>query len=107
MDNVIEGSPVATSREAYTSLVILRVWDHFTRREGFMETGWGNSKTYLCLQVKCLIFSSRKFWAFSTIFLKVYDIKFHGNPSSGSRADTDGQTDNEVNKRLLPLGEGY
>ena len=39
--------------------------------------------------------------------LKVCDIKFQGNPSSGSRADTDGQTDNEANKRLLPLGEGY
>ena len=27
--------------------------------------------------------------------------------SSGSRADTERQTDNEVDKRLLPLGKGH
>jgi hypothetical protein len=51
----------------------------------------GNNKTYLGLQVKCQILT--KFVASGQIFMDVPYIKFRGNPSSGTRADTCGQTD--------------
>ena len=41
------------------------------------------------------------------IFIKVPNIKFHGNPSSGSHADICGQTDghDEANRRFSRLWE--
>ena len=36
-------------------------------------------------------------YIFSTIFVEVPSIKFHGNPSHGGRADTCGQTDRNMN----------
>jgi hypothetical protein len=49
-----------------------------------------NNKTFLGLNAKCLDIFVR-FRVYRQIFIKVPNIKFHGNPSSGSRADTRGQ----------------
>jgi hypothetical protein len=64
------------------------------------------NKTYFVLHVKFPTFLSdyNKFGAFLRIFIKAPSIKFHGNPSNGSRADTFGQTDgHEANRRFSRL----
>ena len=50
----------------------------------------GNSEIYLGLHEKCPIFLSNfnHIWSSSTDNYKASKIKFHGNPSSGSCADT-------------------
>jgi hypothetical protein len=50
----------------------------------------GNSETYLGLLEKCPIFlpNFNQIWSSSTDIYKASKIKFHGNPSNGSRADT-------------------
>jgi hypothetical protein len=50
-------------------------------------------KFILGLHVKCPTFLSdlNQIWIFSTDFIKVPNIKFHGNPSSGSRGDICGR----------------
>jgi hypothetical protein len=59
-----------------------------------------NNKMYSGLQVKCPIFlrDFNKICIFSTYFLEVSNIKFHGNPSSASRADISGQTDRRTER---------
>ena len=54
-----------------------------------------NSKPYLGLQVKSLIFFLilMKFWFFQQIFINVPNIKFHRNASSGSCTHTHRQMD--------------
>jgi len=47
-------------------------------------------------------------WTFLQIFIEVPNIKFHGNPSGGSRADKCGQTDRKKdgwtdNTRLITV----
>ena len=41
----------------------------------------------------CKVPDFNQIWIWSTDFMKVPDIKFHGNPSSGRRADAHGQMD--------------
>jgi hypothetical protein len=56
----------------------------------------GNNKTYLGLYVKCPVFLFHiltKFGFSQKISIRVLNIKFHVNPSSGSRADMCGQRD--------------
>ena len=66
-----------------------------------------NNKTYSALRVKGHIFLSNlnQIWILSTDFHNVPNIKFHVNPSSGSRADRrGGQTDRrEHDKTTMPL----
>ena len=65
----------------------------------------------VCLQVKWPIVLSdfNLFWNFVTDFVKVSNIKFHENPSSGSRVDTRRQADRrtdryeEGNRRFLQV----
>jgi hypothetical protein len=54
-----------------------------------------NSKTYFGLHVKCpkILLDFNQIWNLSAYFESA--IKFHGNPSSGDRADTSGQTDEQ------------
>jgi hypothetical protein len=54
-----------------------------------------NNKTYLGFRVRYPIFlpDFNQIWIFSTDLHKVLSIRFHGNTSSGSRADTCGQAD--------------
>ena len=55
-----------------------------------------DNRTELILRVKCPVFFlsySNQIWSLPHIFIEVYNAKFHGNPSSGSRADTCGRTD--------------
>ena len=40
-------------------------------------------------------------WNFSIDFLNIFNIKFHGNPSSDSRADTCGETDGRTDVMWL------
>jgi len=49
-------------------------------------------------QVKCPIFlpSFNQIWIFSNYFIEVPNIKFHGNPSSGSGANIRGQKDRQT-----------
>ena len=53
------------------------------------------NRTYLGLYVKCPIFWSdiTTFGMYRQVFIKVPNIKFHEYPSSGTKADTCGQTD--------------
>lgn len=55
----------------------------------------GNNQTYLVVHVMCPIFLSdfNQIWTFLIVFIKVLNIKFHGNSSNGSQADTWGQMD--------------
>jgi hypothetical protein len=46
----------------------------------------GNNETYLDHHTKCQILT--KFGFYQQIFVKLSNMKFHGNPSSGRRADT-------------------
>jgi len=51
----------------------------------------GNNKIYLGARIKCPIFFFpilNKFGVHWQSFIRVSNIKFYGNPSSGSRADT-------------------
>ena len=60
--------------------------------------------TYLRLHVKCPTFLSNfnKIWSYRQIFHKSPNIKFDGNRSSGSHADTGGETDgHDEGNRLL------
>jgi hypothetical protein len=55
-----------------------------------------DNRTYFSPHVKCPVFFlsySNQIWSLPQIFIKVYSAKFHGNPSSGSCADTRGRTD--------------
>ena len=56
-----------------------------------------NNETYYDLYVECPTFvpDFNQIW----IFMKVPNIKFHGNPFSESRADTFGRTDIYINRR--------
>lgn len=69
----------------------------------------GNNKTYLSLQAKCptFLFDFNRSWNYSAEFHKAPDIKVHGNPPNGSRADnmrtTDGQTDGHADMKKLSL----
>ena len=52
-------------------------------------------KLYLGVRVKCLVFCPivSKSGVSGQLFIEVPSIKFHGNPSSGSSANTCGQMD--------------
>jgi len=52
------------------------------------------NKKYLGIHVKCLIFlpDFKQIWIIWTDSHEVPNTKFNGNPSSGRRTDTDGQT---------------
>ena len=54
----------------------------------------GNNRTYLGLRVKCPIFwpDVTRFVIYRQAFIKFPNIKFRGYPSSGTGADTCGQT---------------
>jgi hypothetical protein len=76
--------------------------------------GWriyaaGNNRTHLGLLVRCptLLFDVNRICISWRIFIQVPGGKFHGNPSSGSRADTCGRTDGhgEANRRVSLLCE--
>lgn len=61
----------------------------------------GNNKTYVGILVKCPIFCQllTKFGDSRQIFVKkTPNIKFHGNRSGGSRADTCGRTDRQMDR---------
>jgi hypothetical protein len=63
----------------------------------------GNTKTYLGLHV--LI--STKFGFSRQIFIKVPNVKFQGNLSSGNRADTCGQTDKQTHMKQIGAFRNY
>ena len=67
----------------------------------------GNTKTYLCLHVKCPTFLTdfKEIYVFSADFHKVPTTKFQSYPTRGSRADICGQTDghDEGNRRFSRL----
>jgi len=53
-----------------------------------------DNRTELSPRVKCPVFFlsySNQIWSWRQIFIEVYNVKFYGNPSSGSRADTRGR----------------
>jgi len=56
-----------------------------------------DNRTELSIRVKCPVFFlsySNQIWSLRQIFIEVYNAKFHGNPSSASRAlHADGRTD--------------
>jgi len=58
-------------------------------------------------QVAMFLSDFNQIWTSSTNFHRVSNINFHGNPSSGSRADICGETDGreEGNKRSSRLCE--
>jgi len=86
---------VTPSRDVYTSSAILRAWS--------------NNKTHLRLQLNFF----RIFLDFKhiyTLFAKVADIRFHGNPSSGSGAEicswADGKLDMPSKRCFSRLCDG-
>jgi hypothetical protein len=66
----------------------------------------GVKKKYIGLQLKCPVFSPilTKFEFSPQIILKISNVKFHGNPSSGSCKDTCGRTDRHDEANMLILG---
>jgi len=65
---------------------------------------------YFGIHVKCLLFLSdfNEIWIFFSDFRKYSNIKFHDNPSSGSRVlhayrETDGWTDRDMTKITVPF----
>jgi hypothetical protein len=75
----------------YTSSAIVTARFHFTRRKCFYGD-WMSPTTIKRLNVRHPIFlpDFNQIWIFSTDLHKVPRVRFHGNKSSGSRADTCG-----------------
>jgi hypothetical protein len=74
---------------------VLTAWYHITGRVIWRFNVSCNNKTYLGLHVKCPIFlpDFNKICILSTDFYDSPISNFHGNPSTGVRAATCGQTD--------------
>jgi hypothetical protein len=82
-----------------TSSAILTAWCHFTQRKHFYilcpKQQWMRSVhiKYLTIFPEC-----NQIWI-SVVFIKVSNIKFHRNPSSGSCVDMCKQTDGRTGRQ--------
>jgi hypothetical protein len=82
---------------------------HSKRAPSWLYNVTENNNMYLGLHVKCPI----RLYNFNQIFISVTDLpkrpqyKIHGNPSSGSRADTCEQADTQTDRRTDVHHEGH
>ena len=64
--------------------------------------GFNAAGTIKLIRSPCKVPDFNQIWIWSTDFMRVPDIKFHGNPFSGRRADACGQMDGrDEGNRLL------
>ena len=105
---------VMRSRNVYTSSAILIAWYYFTRTERFygdLMSPATITRTIFIQNARYLYPISIKFGISRQIFIKVPNIRFHGNPPSGCRADTCGQKGkqmdghDECNRRFSRLSK--
>jgi hypothetical protein len=87
------GSRASICRETDGQTNGLTAWYNFSWKQRFYSclTLANKSKTYLCLHVKCTIFT--RFGLSWEIFMKVSNIIFQENPSSMNGTNTCGQKD--------------
>ena len=105
IDNVVQCNAVArASRECMYQFGCPNSLTHFTGRDRFYDYVACNRKTYrgLCVKFSTFLYDFNQSLLLSTYLRKVPSIKFHGNPCSGSRADTCGKMDgHEANSNTV------